>query len=387
MIPLKVFLDENPKNLEKIIDNWSTRNYQQRKESGYELFFNSFDKFILVMEGNEVELLSQICLRASKSNISYLESMMSIPSIEANVYKFAKGFNNRIEDKVTEKQLDALFETFNASGIDELAHLYVEKLKDIHQKINKHGIKLKFLTYGLRTNENFGEVFGQLHLAFLTAKLSNEVVGVNFVAPEDDEVALREYDNHMKVFHYLKHKFPSVNIALHAGELVSNLNNLDPKNLTFHITSAIEIGKATRIGHGVSIQYEDNLEKLIKTIKKHNVVVEINLESNQVILNTNPSNHPVNFYLKNNIPIIISTDDEGVLRTSLTNQFVLLTTYAPNITFEKVKSIVYNSIHYSFLSQKEKKQIIDELDNKFIKFAEETNAMSVSESMTNESTL
>lgn len=348
IIPLRIFLNKNPENIETIIDNWSTRNYIHRKESGYQLFFNSFEKFFLAMKGSEVELLSEICFRASKSNISYLETMLSIPSIENKIYAIVKDANIEFDHVVHSEILDSLFVFFNDKGIKEISGLYANQLRNIYEQTNKFDVKLKFLTYGLRTNPNLAEVFGQLHLAFQTANISYEVVGVNFVAPEDNQIALQDYLNHMKIFHFLKAKFPSVNISLHAGELVPNLNGLNPKNLSFHISQAINIGEASRIGHGVSILYEKHIQDLIEEIKIKNIAIEINLESNEVILNTNPKNHPLTFYLENNIPITISTDDEGVLRSSLTNQYMLLVKYAPSITFKKVKSIVYNSIEYSF---------------------------------------
>ena len=47
------------------------------------------------------------------------------------------------------------------------------------------------------------EMFAQTLLAFTLAKADPRFVGVNFVAPEDDAVALRDFDLHMRMFHYL----------------------------------------------------------------------------------------------------------------------------------------------------------------------------------------
>ena len=74
--------------------------------------------------------------------------------------------------------------------------------------------------------------------------------------------------------------------------------------------------------------------------------------------------------------IIISTDDPGILRTSLTEEYTLAA-YRYDLSYEDLKQIVDNSIHYSFLSDAEKygkdpnKEIgglKKKVDDKFTKF-------------------
>ena len=75
--------------------------------------------------------------------------------------------------------------------------------------------------------------FSSLYAAFKAANNSEWIVGVNLVGPENDIVAIRNYSLHMMMLAYLKEKYPSVNRAIHAGELT--LGMVRPKNLTFHI--------------------------------------------------------------------------------------------------------------------------------------------------------
>ena len=100
-------------------------------------------------------------------------------------------------------------------------------------------------------------------------------------------------------------------------------------------------------------------------MKERGVAVEINLESNEVILETNPQTHPARYYFENNIPICLCTDDEGVLRTNLTNQYVRLLDYIPEISYSDIKSIVKNSIEYSFLDSTEKQSALANLKMNF----------------------
>src|SRR6202042_1506671 len=94
-----------------------------------------------------------------------------------------------------------------------------------------------------------------------------------------------------------------------------------PDGLTFHIRSAVEQGHAERIGHGVDIMYEDHPYDLLKEMATHHVMVEVNLTSNDVILGVKGADHPLPLYRKYGVPVALSTDDEGVLRTDITHQY------------------------------------------------------------------
>ena len=81
-------------------------------------------------------------------------------------------------------------------------------------------------------------------------------MGINFVRPEDDYVAMRDYTLQMKMIGYLHSVYPNVHISLHAGELALGL--VPPEGLRFHIRQAVELAHAERIGHGVDVMHEDD---------------------------------------------------------------------------------------------------------------------------------
>jgi adenosine deaminase/adenosine deaminase CECR1 len=171
----------------------------------------------------------------------------------------------------------------------------------------------------------------------------------------------------MQMFAYLKKNFPNVNIALHAGELT--LGMVRPKDLKFHISQALHIAGAQRIGHGVDLPYEEGAIDLLERIKEKSVI-EINFTSNEFILGVKGREHPYLIYAAYDVPIVICTDDSGVSRNNLSREYVLLATrYKPS--YETVKKYVYNSIKYSFLSESDKNSVTKSLDDRFDKFEAE----------------
>src|SRR6185312_926231 len=90
------------------------------------------------------------------------------------------------------------------------------------------------------------------------------VVAFNFVAPEDNLVALRDYRAQMRTIRYLAGS--DVAVSLHAGELWLGL--VPPADLTFHIRDAVEVAGARRIGHGVSLAFERDLGRLLATMRE-----------------------------------------------------------------------------------------------------------------------
>ena len=172
-------------------------------------------------------------------------------------------------------------------------------------------------------------------------------VGINFVQPEDSLISMRDYTLQMKIVGYLHSVYPNVNISLHAGELAPGL--VPPDGLRFHIRQAVELGDAERIGHGVDLMYEDDPQGLLKELAQKHVMIEINLTSNDVILGIKGANHPFPAYLAAKVPVALSTDDEGVSRIDLTDEYVLAAkTY--NLSYLQLKQLARTGMAHAFIS-------------------------------------
>jgi len=207
-------------------------------------------------------------------------------------------------------------------------------------------VKIRFLYQILRANPP-QQVFAQTLLGFEVASADPRVVGINFVQPEDDYMAMSEYHRQMLMLDYLHSVYPGVHISLHAGELSPGM--VPPEGLRFHIREAIDLGHAERIGHGVDVMYEDDPQALLKEMADRHIMAEINLTSNDVILNVKAPFHPLPSYREAHVPVALSTDDEGVSRIDLTHEYTRAA-LEYGLTYGELKEMARTGMEHSFLA-------------------------------------
>ena len=188
---------------------------------------------------------------------------------------------------------------------------------------------------------------------------------MNIVGPENEHIAMRDYDLHMQMFKFFKKRNPDINLALHAGELA--LGMVPPEGLKNHINDAVAIAGAQRIGHGIDISHEKNADALLKTLKEKEIAVEVNLTSNEFILGVKNEAHPIQIYRRHGVPFVISSDDPGVSRNNLSGEYLLYASrYKPS--YDELKNTAFNSIRYSFLGKAEKQAEMQALKQRFADF-------------------
>jgi hypothetical protein len=192
-------------------------------------------------------------------------------------------------------------------------------------------------------------VFAQILVGFELASADPQFVGLNLVMPEDWYVPTRDFNLHMAMMDYLHGVYPKVHISLHAGEIAMGL--VKPEDLTFHIRASVERGHAERIGHGVSVMNEKDAIGLMKEMSKRNVLVEINLTSNDLILGVSGDEHPLLTYMKFGVPVALATDDEGVSRSDMTHEY-LRAEEAYAFSYADLKRMARQSLEHSFLPGK-----------------------------------
>lgn len=207
------------------------------------------------------------------------------------------------------------------------------------------GTEVRYLYTAIRTGSP-SKVFAQLALGFALVQADPRFVGVNIAAPEHDPVAIRDYDLHMRMFAFLKARYPAVPLSLHAGELTLGL--VPPRDLAFHIRDAVAIAGAKRIGHGIDISYEDDATALLARMARERIAVEINLTSNAVILGVKGRDHPLSLYRQAGVPVLLSTDDEGVSRSDMTNEYVRAVT-EQKLRYPDLKQIARDTLQYAFV--------------------------------------
>ena len=346
----QLMTDTSSTPLEPIIDALSIRNYARRSVSGHDQFFATFDRFRSAATGRFGDMVAEARRRAGRQNMVYLELMLSLGMLEVAQLAAQSGrldapLGERLDHAKVDAIVDSVIAQFDAIGTRQNELLgCTDNLTT--QRVGCD-VTVRFQAQVLRTFTPV-QVYAQTLLAVKLMQADPRVVALNFVAPEDHRIALRDYHQHMQFVAELSAAFPSqpAGITLHAGELTMGL--VPPEDLGWHIRDAIETAGASRIGHGIDIAYDDNMSKLLTSMAQQDILVEINLTSNDVILGIKDAAHPLPTYLEYGVPVTLSTDDEGVSRIDLTHEYQrAATTY--DLSYSQLRYFARNSLQYSFL--------------------------------------
>ena len=364
---------------QRLIQKWSVKDYNGVSYPSDLQFFETFSGFGIAnnsIRSIETGLL-ELKQRAQRENVTYIETMFtSIPcdntkSIDAGYNNILENAQGRFDEAYTATTLEQLYQQIEELNVKSCAANFNSSLESLHNrlKIDDSTFTMRYQNYVTRVVPPV-DVFKALVLAFESANSCPLIVGVNIVAPENNETSMRDYWLHMQMFRFCHSKYPNVKYSMHAGELTLGL--VKPEELTWHITAAVRTAGANRIGHGVDMPYETKCYDLLKFMAKTNTAIEINLYSNEFILKVKEDQHPFNMYKEFNVPIVICTDDAGVLRSNLIQQYVLLAKRYKNVTYRDIKKYVYNSIEYSFIKEPAiKKKLKEQLTSRFEHFEKE----------------
>jgi adenosine deaminase len=312
-------------------------------------FFDAFAKFSGTSPRHLGEWLDELATRAAAQNEQYLELMVTPDFRHTALLARELGWRDDLGEFRRELLAHGLDDDV-ARDRAQLARAEAERRNQEHcgrpDAAPACAVKIRFLYQVLRGYAK-QQVFAQTLLGFELASADPEVVGINFVMPEDGYISMTDYGLHMRMVGFLHGLYPKVHISLHAGELAAGL--VPPEGLCCHIRLAVEVAHAERIGHGVDIMYEDHPRQLLREMAAKHVMVEINLTSNDVILGVRGNVHPFPIYRKFSVPVALATDDEGVLRINLTHEYVrAVESYG--LTYADLKQMVRASLEHSFLS-------------------------------------
>jgi hypothetical protein len=334
-------------------------------KSGHDQFFLTFGRYGAVTWQIPAEMTAQRLAHYAADAVQHTELMVTLLPSE-----FGPQLMQAIEkESDSAARLDLLQKgPLNAAvvaaktNIDGWERAIRERLRCATDK-PEPGCKVTY-RYIAQVNRNADEanVFVQTAFAAALTRADPRVGGLNFVGPEDYRIARTDYSRHMAMIGFLAKKSETqtdVPVALHAGELWIGL--VPPDDLTFHIREAVEIAGARRIGHGVALAYEKRSDQLLAEMRKRPVAIEINLTSNDVILGVRGKDHPLMAYRAAGVPVVLSTDDAGVSRIDLTNEFLRAARDYP-LGYRDLKTIARNSIEHSFLSAEAKRDALKQFD-------------------------
>jgi hypothetical protein len=350
----------------------SVKDYNESVGPSDQHFFGTFAKFSAIASYDIPKGMQEFKQRALAENVSYIETMLGAPDAHIKlsagpVWEKSMTAASLADSAAVSDTLDKVYNALITAGITNTAVNFCHNQDMLHQKAGVDDAVF-MLRYQLHANRNASplNVYRKLLIAFHAASIDPLIVGVNLVSPEDGEISMRDYTLHMLMVAHLHKHYPQVRYSLHAGELAAGM--VRPELLRYHIRQAVMVAGAQRIGHGVDIAHEAQAIQLLEEMNQRKVAVEINLVSNEFILHVKNDQHPVMFYYTHKVPVVISTDDAAVLRTDLTQQYILLASRYPSLKYDDIKGIVRNSIVYSFLQPALKEQKLKQLDKAFEEF-------------------
>ena len=335
-----------------LVDRMSTRDLATAGRSGHDQFFDAFSHFPPDMYGapRVAAMAAELRDRAAADHVLHLE-LMSTLQRDAVV---------KLADKLPwaqETDLARRWQWLRDQGLDSIVEAARHDLDALDAEQAQQlrcgtpaarpgcEVSLRWLQQSTRTSTP-ERVFAQLAFATALSSADPRVAGINLVAPEDHEVALRDYALQMQMVGFLAQRHPKAGIALHAGELALGL--VPPEHLRSHIRDAVLVAGARRIGHAVDIAHEDGALQTLATMRQRRVAVEVCLTSNDTILGVKGRDHPLPDYLAAGVPVVLASDDAGISRIDLSNEY-LRAAREHGLRYPQLKQLSRNSLEYSFL--------------------------------------
>ena len=329
-------------------DALSMRQFRPVFESGHDHFFNTFGKFSAVSKTHVPEMLTEDVWRLASENVDYLETIFAPDFGRAReLMKYMKPGQSPAEMRT------AIMQSGDVQPIIAAARAVIDNAES-HMKTNLHcgapgampgcDSTVRYL-YELHRGVPLDQFFVELIVGYELASADPRVVGLNPVMPEDSYISMHDFDAQMKLFAFFHQIYPRIHLTTHAGELWPGF--VEPEGLRYHIRDSVTVASAERIGHGVDLTYEDDAQALLKIMASRHVAVEVCLTSNDVILGVSGKNHPLRYYLAAGVPVALATDDPGVSRDDMTNQY-MRAVQDQGLDYVTLKRLARNSLEYSF---------------------------------------
>jgi len=234
--------------------------------------------------------------------------------------------------------------------VDETVGIYRALLASPAAKAT--GVEVRFQNTLVRFAPNAEQRLRELYA--ITDRYRDLYVGVNMAGREDNN---KGYPlRFLPVLRELRHKYPDINLSIHAGEA-------DEPNL--HVRDTLLLG-AQRIGHGVNLI---NDPETMLRMRYGPFMVEINLISNLLLEYVSDfSQHPFPEYLRTGIPVALSTDDRGMWDSNLSDEFYVAVKEF-NLSWEEIVKLGRNSLQYAFVDEATKQRLLANYDKRVAEFA------------------
>lgn len=216
-------------------------------------------------------------------------------------------------------------------------------LEGLEQAEADHDIKTSLIICGLRDRYESAS----MRLAELAVEYKHRgIVAFDLAGGE----AGNPPKGHLHAFYNARNNL--LNLTIHAGEAWG------PDS----IRQALFYCGAHRIGHGISLRKDP---ELMQYFADHRIPLEICPSSN-VHTQAVPSleAHPIETYVRSNIPVTVNTDNRLFSRTSVTEELWRVHQHC-NLEAHHLREIALNGFRYSFLPYKEKQSLLRSVTDAF----------------------
>jgi hypothetical protein len=337
-IPARNLLTD-PELYRHMLDAWS---FPESQGTDRERFFRTLGKFATATHGMTGEILANMASSAAREHVMYLEVEIE-PDDGVRALGKRIGWDDNYQNTLHNLQNNGI-SRLAKSSTDVIRMIEAEKNGRLHCGMQDADpgcrVAIGYL-YGIDRANSPGEVFAQLEVGLELASMPNSgFSGILLKGAEDQ--TLKDFNLHMQMLDYLKTLHPKAHVAVNAGELTPELAT--PKNLSFHVSEAVMLGHAQRIGAGSDIMYE--VPDLPGKLAKMKVLVDICPSRIRAVLGDNAD--PLRLYLKHGVPVAISSCDGGLLRSELPSEY-LKASLDDDLTYANLKRIARDSLERSFL--------------------------------------
>ena len=294
--------------------------------------------------GKEMTKEEQIDLFSYNDLNGFIQAFLKIQAMYSSVDDFRTVFDELskylVKNRITYTEVFFAPTAFLKLGFkyEDMVRVFDEKIEEIKAK---KGITVKLLMDVSRT---FGCENAMKNYELLKSVPSKNIIGIGLggaesKGPAKDFAPLYEQA--------IKDGYKAV---VHAGE------DVGPES----IWDSLNYLHAMRIGHGLTACQE---EKLMDELKKTKTPIEICITSNTFTkkIVQKAKDHPVKMYFDRGIPVSINTDDPVFFKTTLLDELWICHKEL-GFTMDEVKELIKNSFTTSFLSDKEKKEYCNKVD-------------------------
>ncbi len=313
-------------------------------------FFKTFFKFDLVVNRHWGEEIAEVTHRAAIQHEIYIETIVGVDKGEA----IALASNVDYSDNFA--KLRAALDAAGMPRIVADARRYLDEAERDRRRIQHCAsatpdpgcdVTLRYQHFVLRAFPK-KEAFAQMLAGFEIANADPRVVSINPVQPQEDYTPMKDFDLQMRMFAYLHSVYPKVRLSMHAGELFRGVAPPEYMYDSALIRKTIEVGHAERIGHGLDVLNEPDPQGLLAEMARNHILVEDPIYIHEQIGPGVIGGDVLPIYLKAGVPVSLATDDEGGIRSNLTQTFERAV-QGYHIDYYTLKTMVRDSLEHAFV--------------------------------------